>query len=258
MATRRRALEEAPGFFAAVQNPTDNATAQPAAARPATPHHVGHRERLRQRFHSGGQAALHDYEMLELVLFRAIPRGDVKPLAKRLLAEFGDFAHVLAAPIERLTAVKGLGPAAAAELKIVEAAAHRLARARVLDRPALSSWTAVVDYCRTVMAHRRVEEFHGLFLNTRNVLIADEVLNWGTINHTPAYPREVARRALALDAMAVVIAHNHPSGDPTPSDADIAMTARIDEALRAVGVTLHDHLIIGKGAETSFRAQGLL
>ena len=250
---RRPSLEEAPGLFA---GPGEAAAA--AAAKPEKPHHLGHRERLRERLTRAGPQALADYEVLELVLALAIPRGDLKPTAKRLLETFGDFAHVISAPRERLAEVKGVGAGAVSALKVVEAAAHRLSAAKVIGRPALSSWAAVVEHCRTVMAHRNIEEFRVLYLDNRNVLIEEEVQGRGTVNHTPVYPREVVRRALALDAMAVIIAHNHPSGDPTPSEADIAMTGKIRDALAAVQITLHDHLIVGKSRETSFRAQGLL
>lgn len=228
------------------------------AEQPAAPDHAKHRERLRERFDRAGAAALADYEMLELVLFRAIPRRDVKPLAKLLLREFGDFNHVVSATTARLVKVEGMGEAAARELKIVEAAAHRLAQARVLGREALSSWAALMSYCKTVMAHREIEEFRILFLDRKNVLIADEAQARGTVDHVPVYPREVAKRALELNASAMIMVHNHPSGDPTPSPADIEMTGRIAAALEAVGVTLHDHVVIGKETDASFRALGLL
>ncbi|WP_172297952.1 DNA repair protein RadC [Pseudoruegeria sp. HB172150] len=217
-----------------------------------------HRKRLRDRFMQGGANALPDYELLELILFRAIPRQDVKPLARRLLENFGDFNRVLSAPATRLATVQGVGDAVVQELKIVEAAAHRLARSKILQRPVVSSWNALIEYCHTAMAHREIEQFRILFLDRKNVLIADEELAKGTVSHVPVYPREVAKRALELNASALILVHNHPSGDPTPSDADIAMTQKIEDALRAVDVTLHDHLIIGKSTELSFRAQGYL
>ncbi len=217
-----------------------------------------HRARLRQRFLEGGAAALPDYELLELVLFRAIPRQDVKPLARKLLETFGDFASVLSAPLPRLQAVQGVGPAVATELKIVEAAAHRMARARVLRRHVVSSWAQLLDYCHTVMAHREQEQFRVLFLDRKNVLIADEEQARGTVDHVPVYPREVVKRALELNASALILVHNHPSGDPTPSQADIDMTAQIEAAAQALGLILHDHLIIGRERELSFRAEGLL
>ena len=217
-----------------------------------------HRQRLRERFLSGGSDAVPDYELLELVLFRAIPRRDVKPLARTLLDQFGDFNRVLSAPLDRLRDIDGVGDAVALELKIVEAAAHRLARARVLERHVLSSWDALLTYCRTAMAHAETEQFRVLYLDRQNVLIRDEVQGKGTVDHVPVYPREVLKRALALNASALILVHNHPSGDPTPSDADIAMTRQIQSGSVALGLTLHDHLIIGKTGETSFHASGLL
>lgn len=217
-----------------------------------------HRQRLRTRFMEGGAAALPDYELLELVLFRAIPRQDVKPLARQLIDLFGDFNRVLSAPASRLAQVAGVGPAVICELKLVEAAAHRMARSRVMQRHVISSWDAVVDYCHTVMAHRDTEHFRVLFLDRKNVLIADEELGRGTVDHVPVYPREVVKRALELNASALLLVHNHPSGDPTPSEADIAMTTQIACAAQALGLTLHDHLIIGKSRELSFRARGLI
>ncbi len=217
-----------------------------------------HRNRLRTRFLEGGATAIPDYEMLELVLFRAIPRRDVKPLAWRLLDQFGDFNRVISAPRERLCEIKGVGDAVVLELKIVEAAAHRLARARVMQRHVLSGWDAVLDYCHTTMAHRETEQFRVLYLDRKNVLIADEEQAKGTIDHVPVYPREVVKRALELNASALLLVHNHPSGDPTPSDADITMTNQIQDAALALGLTLHDHLIIGKSRELSFRSEGYL
>ena len=217
-----------------------------------------HRQRLRQRFLNGGAGAVPDYELLELVLFRAIPRQDVKPLARTLLDQFGDFNSVLAAPLSHLRAIKGVGNAVALELKIVEAAAHRLARSRVMQRHIISSWQAIIDYCHTVMAHRDTEQFRILYLDTKNVLIADEEQANGTIDHVPVYPREVVKRALELNAAALILVHNHPSGDPTPSPADIEMTTKITNAAAALDIQVHDHLIIGKSREISFRSEGLL
>ncbi len=217
-----------------------------------------HRKRLRARFMEGGAAALPDYELLELVLFRAIPRQDVKPLARQLLDTFGDFNRVISAPVARLAAVKGIGDAVIQELKIIEAAAQRLARAKVMQRPVLSSWDALVDYCHTAMAHRETETFRILFLDRKNVLIADEEQAKGTVDHVPVYPREVVKRALELNASALILVHNHPSGDPTPSQSDITMTTQIQDAAQTLGITLHDHLIIGKERELSFRAKGYL
>ncbi len=217
-----------------------------------------HRKRLRARFMEGGPSAMPDYEMLELVLFRAIPRQDVKPLAHRLLEKFGDFNRVISAPSHRLAEVQGVGDAVVQELKIVEAAAQRMARSRVIGRPVLSGWQALLDYCHTAMAHKETEQFRVLFLDRKNTLIADEEQAKGTVDHVPVYPREVVKRALELSASAIILVHNHPSGDPNPSPEDIAMTKDVENAAKALGLTLHDHLIIGKQAELSFRAHGYL
>ena len=217
-----------------------------------------HRKRLRERFNIGGAAAMPDYELLELVLFCAIQRQDVKPLARVLIDRFGDFNGVLSASAAQLTKVKGCGPAVVTELKIVEATAHRLARSRVMQRDVITSWDAVLDYCHTVMSHRETEQFRILFLDTKNALIADEEQGRGTVDHVPVYPREVVKRALELNAASIILVHNHPSGDPTPSDADINMTRQIDDAASTMAITVHDHIIIGKSRETSFRALGLL
>lgn len=217
-----------------------------------------HRKRLRTRFMEGGAQALPDYEMLELLLFRAIPRQDVKPLARLLLDTFGDFNRVVSAPPLRLMQVKGVGVAVVQELKIIEAAAQRLMRARVMQRQILSSWDALLDYCHTAMSHRETEQFRILFLDRKNVLIADEEQARGTVDHVPVYPREVVKRALELNASALILVHNHPSGDPTPSEADLSMTMQIRDAAEVLGIVIHDHLIIGKGRELSFRAQGYL
>ncbi len=231
----------------------------PAVARGKTPSYLAdHRKRLRDRFMAGGAAAMPDYEVLELVLFRAIPRQDVKPLARLLIETFGDFNRVIAATPARLTQVSGVGDAVIVELKIVEAAAQRMARSRVMQRHVMSGWDALLDYCHTTMAHRETEQFRILYLDRKNVLIADEEQAKGTVDHVPVYPREVVKRALELNASALILVHNHPSGDPTPSDSDIAMTGQIDAAAQALGLTLHDHLIIRKSRELSFRAQGLL
>lgn len=217
-----------------------------------------HRKRLRERFLIGGALAMPDYELLELVLFRAIPRRDVKPLARLLLETFGDFNRTISASKERLSAINGVGDAVVTELKIVEAASHRLARARVMQKNVISSWDAIIDYCHTTMAHRETEQFRILFLDRKNTLIADEEQARGTVDHVPVYPREVVKRALELNASALILVHNHPSGDPTPSDADITMTEQINQAAKALGLVLHDHLIIGKSQELSFRAVGYL
>ncbi len=222
------------------------------------PHFIGHRERLRERFRRGGSAALNDYEFLELILFRAMPRRDVKPIAKALLARFGSFAEVLAARPERLDEIAGLGEAAITELKIVEAAARRLAQSAIEKRQNLGSSSAVLDYCRTAMAYIDHEEFRILFLDKKNQLIADEVQGVGTVDHAPVYPREIMRRSLELGATALILVHNHPSGDPSPSTADIAMTVQIVGLGKALGVVVHDHLIIGRQGHVSFRSLKLI
>jgi DNA repair protein RadC len=218
----------------------------------------GHRERLRARFLKGGADAMPDYELLELTLFAALPRRDTKPLAKALLVRFGSFAEVIAAPRARLMEVKGVGENVANHLKIVEAAAQRLAKTKVMGRAALSSWSALLDYCTAAMARSETEEFRVLFLDRKNMLVADEVLNRGTVDHTPVYPREIVKRALELNASAIILVHNHPSGDPAPSKADIAMTREVAIAAKALGITIHDHLVIGRGGHASFKSLGLL
>ena len=227
-------------------------------APPPEPHFTGHRERLRERFRRGGSSALNDYEFLELILFRAMPRRDVKPIAKALLARFGSFAEVLAARPERLDEIAGLGEAAVTELKIVEAAARRLAQSAIEKRRNLGSSSAVLDYCRTAMAYIDHEEFRILFLDKKNQLSADEVQGVGTVDHAPVYPREVMRRSLELGATALILVHNHPSGDPSPSTADIAMTVQIVSLGKALGIVVHDHLIIGRQGHASFRNLKLL
>ncbi|KMK65936.1 DNA repair protein RadC [Puniceibacterium sp. IMCC21224] len=236
----------------------DEAQVVPVPAGAAPSYIRDHRARLRERFMIGGADALPDYELLELVLFRAIPRRDVKPLARQLIETFGDFNRVLSASAQRLLQVPGVGDAVVGELKIIEAAAHRLSRSRVLQRHVVSSWDALIDYCHTCMAHRETEQFRILYLDRKNVLIADEAQAQGTVDHVPVYPREVVKRALELNASAFILVHNHPSGDPTPSSADIEMTGQIQAAATALDITLHDHLVIGKSRELSFRAEGLL
>lgn len=242
------------------RGPGDEATTATALAAGARlPSYIrDHRARLRARFMEGGAGAMPDYELLELVLFRAIPRQDVKPLARQLLDHFGDFNRVVTAPPARLMALPGVGDAVVTELKIVEAAAQRMARARVINRPVLSGWQALLDYCHTAMAHRETEQFRVLYLDRKNVLIADEEQARGTVDHVPVYPREVVKRALEINASALILVHNHPSGDPSPSAADIDMTHRIRSAAEALGLVLHDHLIIGKSRELSFRSEGYL
>jgi DNA repair protein RadC len=225
---------------------------------PHASHFQGHRERLRTRFREASAEAVSDYELLELVLFRAIPRRDVKPLAKTLIATFGSFPEVISAPPARLAEIKGLGAAAITELKIVHAAAIRLARGQVRMRPVLSSWSSVIDYCRTTMAFAEKEQFRVLFLDKRNQLIVDELQQTGTVDHTPVYPREVVKRALELSATALILVHNHPSGDPTPSHADIEMTRTIVEVAKPLGIAVHDHIIVGRDGHASFKGLKLV
>jgi DNA repair protein RadC len=233
-------------------------TRTPAPPAEPAPHYHGHRQRLRQRFLAAGSEALSDYELIELVLFRAIPQRDLKPLAKELIAKFGSFAEAISAPPERLREVKGLGEAAITELKLVQAAATRLARGEVKQRPVLSSWGNVLDYCRAAMAFADKEQLRVLFLDKRNQLIADELQQTGTVDHTPVYPRELVKRALELSATAVVLVHNHPSGDPAPSRADIEMTQAIIAIARPLGIAVHDHLIVGKDGHASLKALKLI
>ena len=222
------------------------------------PHYLGHRQRLKDRFMRDAGASLHDYEMLELVLFLAKPRAEVKPLAKTLIARFGSFADVIAADAKELVAVKGVGENTAVALKTIQAAAIRLAREQVMNQPVISSWQKLLDYCRASLAFAKTEEFRLLFLDRKNVLIADEMQQTGTVDHTPVYPREVVKRALDLGASAIIMVHNHPSGDPTPSKGDIEMTKEVREACEKLGISLHDHLIIGKRGHASFKSLGLL
>jgi DNA repair protein RadC len=223
-----------------------------------TPHYHGHRHRLREHFCEVGGDALPDYGLLELLLFRSIPRRDVKPIAKELLRRFGSFAEVLGAPKGRLLEVDGIGESVVTDLKIVEAAARRLAKGQVAKRPVLSSWSAVVDYCRTAMAFAEREQFRLLFLDKRNTLIADEVQQSGTVDHTPVYPREVVKRALELSATALILVHNHPSGDPTPSGADIKMTKDIIAVAQPLGIAIHDHIIVGRDGHASLKGLRLI
>lgn len=217
------------------------------------PHYHGHRERLRTRFRDAGAEALADYELIELILFRAIPQKDVKPIAKALIARFGSFAEAIAAPIERLTEIEGVKLAAATELKIVEAAAQRLVKGKIGKRRSMGSWSEVVDYCRSAMAFADREDFRILFLDRKNGLIADEAQGVGTVDHTPVYPREVVKRALELSASAIILVHNHPSGDPTPSTQDIKMTLDIIAIAKPLGVSVHDHIIVGRQGHASLK-----
>ena len=227
------------------------------AAKPVNPN-VGHRERLRARFMKAGVDGVQDYELLEMILFRAIPRRDVKPLAKELITHFGSFADVIAAPVERLVEIKGISETAAVEIKIVQAAALKLAGDNLLEKQVISSWSDLLAYCRAATAYEKIEQFRILFLDNKNALIADEKQQTGTVNHTPVYPREVVKRALALEASSIILVHNHPSGDPTPSRADIDMTNQIARAAKPLGIRVHDHLVIGRGQHVSFKTMGLL
>jgi DNA repair protein RadC len=221
------------------------------------PHHFGHRDRLRTRFMEAGASALADYEMLELILFRALPQRDMKELAKELIAHFGSLADVISAD-PGLLREKIDSENVVRELKIVQAAALRLTQSTVLNRPLLSGWLALLEYCQAAMAYEKTEQFRILFLDNKNVLIADERQQQGTVNHTPVYPREVMKRAMNLSASAIVLVHNHPSGDPTPSRADIEMTKQVIEAGKALSITVHDHLVIGRGTTVSFKQLGLI
>lgn len=244
-------------FFA--ERPDDRLTGrsgEKTAPRPpdkAASHFHGHRDRLRARFRDNGEAALADYEILELLLFRLIPRRDTKPIAKTLLEKFGTLAGVFGAPTDRLMEVSGIGETVALDLKLMAALAQRSLKSTLRDRTILDSWSSVIEYCSAAMAQETREQFRILFLDKRNKLIADEVQGIGTVDHTPVYPREVVRRALELSATAIILVHNHPSGDPTPSRADIDMTHTIISTAKPLGITVHDHIIIGKDGHVSFK-----
>jgi len=225
---------------------------------PPVDSNAGHRQRLKERFVNGGPDALPDYELLELVLFSAIPRRDTKPLAKQLLKRFGSFTEVISAPPERLKEVKGLGDAAVIQLRLVRAAALRFMQDGIKRREVLTSWSAVLDYCRAAVGFEASEHFRILFLDKKNCLIRDEVQQRGTVDHTPVYPREVLKRALELSASAIILVHNHPSGDTTPSRADIEMTKAIIEVARPLGIMVHDHIIVGKTGHASLKGLRLL
>jgi DNA repair protein RadC len=242
-------LREQGGFSFAVE--------REAKAPPTPAHHLGHRQRLRSRA-AHGLAALPDYELLELILARSLPRGDVKPMAKALIARFGGLAGVFGAAPEDLRSVKGVGPGAALDLKLVHEATLRMGRGEVRKRAVISSWSALLAYVRAAMAHEAREQFRVLFLDKKNQLIADEVMNQGTVDHAPVYPREVVRRALELASSAVILVHNHPSGDPTPSAADIDMTRQVVDAARPLRIAVHDHLVVGRDGVASFKALGLI
>ncbi len=233
-------------------------TSEPQDQPTEAPHYHGHRMRLRERFRSAGPDALSDYELLEMVLFRALPRGDIKPLAKSLLKKFGSFAEVIHAPETRLREIDGVGEATITEFKLIAAAANRIAKGQLRERTLLSSWNDVIDYCRTSMAFADKEQFRILFLDKRNQLISDEVQQTGTVDHTPVYPREVIKRALELSATALILVHNHPSGDPTPSSADIQMTKAIVDIAAPLGISVHDHIIVGRNGHASLKGLRLI
>ncbi|MBB3658528.1 DNA repair protein RadC [Rhizobium sp. BK650] len=242
-------------FF--VQSATGKKSALPA--QPAKEEHYhGHRERLRDRFREQGDTALADYEILELLLFRLIPRRDTKPIAKALIERFGSLSGVFGAPTALLREVKGVGEAVALDLKLISAISHRTLKSELRNKQVLPSWSSVIQYCHAAMAHETREQFRILFLDKRNVLIADEVQGRGTVDHTPVYPREVVKRALELSATALILVHNHPSGDPTPSRADIDMTKMIIEAAKPLGIAIHDHIIIGKDGQASLKGLRLI
>lgn len=247
--------------FFAEQPAREGNLAKTASARPAIQpeaHYLGHRERLRNRFRDGGDTALADYEILELLLFRLIPRRDTKPIAKALLARFQTLGGVLGAPPALLQEVKGVGETVALDLKLIANVAQRMLRSELREKQVLSSWSSVIDYCHAAMAYETTEQFRILFLDKRNVLIADEIQGRGTVDHTPVYPREVVKRALELSATAIILVHNHPSGDPTPSRADIDMTRTIVETAKPLGITVHDHIIIGKDGHASLKGLRLI
>jgi len=222
------------------------------------PHYIGHRARLRERFLDSSGDALPDYELLELILFSARPRGDVKPLAKRLLKQFGSFSNVIYADETTLRSIEDVGDAVIAALKTIRISAQRMIKSEIGNQPVIQSWSALMDYCKLAMGKEKIEQFRVLFLNHRHALIADEVMQQGTINHTPVYPREIVKRALEHSAAAIILLHNHPSGDPTPSKADIDITQKIIEAAATINVTVHDHVIITETGHYSFKSFGLI
>ena len=243
--------DQEPGFFSEMPSRSSRTPS-------AKPHYHGHRQRLRGRFMQNGANALSDYELLELMLFRVFAQRDTKEMAKALIKRFGSFAEVLGAPKRLLQEVDGIGETAALEIKVFAAAAERMAKGAIAGRQVLSSWSDVITYCRAAMAFEPREQFRILFLDKKNVLIADEVQQTGTVDHTPVYPREIVRRALELSATAVILVHNHPSGDPTPSASDIDMTKTIVETAKPLGITVHDHIIVGKSGHASFKGMQLI
>jgi len=258
-AMRAAARKNSPGLAETGQLPLLSGPQAPAPVLPGTPPGAeGHRDRMRERLLTAGADAIADHELLEMVLFLALPRRDTKSIARVLLARFGSFANAIAAPVPDLLAVEQLGRSGVAALKTVQAASLRLVRAELLGQPVLTNWDRLMEYLQASLARERVEQFHVLFLDNRNRLIADEAQARGTVNHTPVYPREVVKRALELHATALILVHNHPSGDPTPSAEDVAMTAEIGRAATALSITLHDHVVVGNGAWTSLRREGLM
>ncbi|EHS49645.1 DNA repair protein RadC [Rhizobium sp. PDO1-076] len=248
-------------FFAEQTSRADRLNPSPSldnSPQTADAHYHGHRDRLRARFRDGGESALADYEILELLLFRLIPRRDTKPIAKALIARFGTLAGVFGAPPALLQEVKGVGETVALDLKLIASVAQRMLKSELRGKQVLSSWSSVIDYCHAAMAYETTEQFRILFLDKRNVLIADEIQGRGTVDHTPVYPREVVKRALELSATAIILVHNHPSGDPTPSRADIDMTRTIIDTAKPLGITVHDHIIIGKDGHASLKGLRLI
>ncbi len=241
-----------PSAKTALRKPIDLQKADPMA------HVHGHRERLRTRYRENGDAALADYEILELLLFRLIPRRDTKPIAKALIDRFQTLGGVMGAPIALLQEVNGIGDAVALDLKLMASVAQRMLKSEIRGKQVLASWSAVIDYCHSAMAYETREQFRILFLDKRNTLIADEIQGRGTVDHTPVYPREVVKRALELSATAIILVHNHPSGDPTPSRADIDMTKTIVDTAKPLGIVVHDHIIIGKDGHASFKGLRLI
>lgn len=222
------------------------------------PHYSGHRARLKDRFLKRGSDSFADYELLELTLMQSIPRKDVKPLAKELIAKFGSYAEVISASTDRLLEVNGIGSSAIISLKLIEASAQRLSQSIIMNKPVLGNWEALIKHCQTNMSYKKTEQFRVIYLDRQNRIIADEVHGEGTVDHIPVYPREVIKRALELQSTAIILVHNHPSGDPTPSKDDIDMTKQIFEAGEKLGVIVHDHLIISKSGHSSFKTMGLL
>jgi DNA repair protein RadC len=247
------------GFFSETVQPRANAGKASALRAPSPDlHYHGHRERLRSKFRDHGDTALADYELLELILFRLIPRRDTKPIAKALIERFGTLGGVFGAPVHLLQEIKGIGEAVATDLKLISTVAHRSLKSEIKGKMLLASWSSVIDYCHQAMAYETNEQFRILFLDKRNQLIADEVQQRGTVDHTPVYPREVVKRALELSATAIILVHNHPSGDPTPSRADIDMTHMIISTAKPLGITVHDHIIIGKDGHASLKGLKLI